>query len=275
MTKLIRTVPAYIKKPPYTKKNKKPRRDRRNHLNKPEMNRLRRTGKIAREILNETLAAVKPGVSTAELDEIAFQACLRNKVYPSPLGYDGYTKSICTSINNVVCHGIPSETDILQEGDIINCDITIYSEGVHGDCSETVAVGKISEEARNLIDITRGAMNVGIEAVRSGSCVTEIGKAIQNFLNDTTYTIVRDFSGHGIGKGFHIPPNIYHFENRKFRYPLLPGTAITIEPMINIGYKDVKILKDGWTAVTKDGSLSAQFEQTLLITEEAVEIVTA
>ena len=235
---------------------------------------MRAAGRAAREVLLEVGAAVSPGITTDELDRIAHDACLARKCYPSPLDYKGYPKTICTSVNEIICHGIPDDR-ALREGDIVNCDITVYLNGVHGDCSETHVVGHVDDEATRLIQVTREAMWRGIGVVRPGGKVHEIGTAIQDHAHDHGFGVVRLFVGHGIGTEFHTTPSIPHYYDPRAQDELRLGMTFTIEPMITEGSPDVgRIWPDGWTAPTKDGSRTAQFEHTVLVTSSGVDVLT-
>ncbi len=234
---------------------------------------MRRAGQLAAETLDLITPHVRPGVTTAELDRICHEHILAQGAVPAPLGYRGYPKSICTSINHVVCHGIPGER-VLADGDLVNIDVTVILDGWHGDTSRMYVAGTASTKARLLLDVTYDSMMKGVEAVKPGATLGDIGHAIQVFVERHRFTVVRDFCGHGIGRRFHEPPNVLHF-GRPGEGPVLkPGMFFTIEPMVNAGRPEVKILDDGWTAVTRDRSLSAQFEHMVGVTETGVEIFT-
>ena len=234
---------------------------------------MRVAGRAAAEVLAEVGAAVRPGVTTDELDAICHAACLARGGYPSPLGYNGFPKSLCTSVNEVICHGIPDST-VLADGDIVNLDVTIYLDGVHGDTNATFLVGDVDEASRRLVDVTRECLDLGIAAVRPGARVRDIGKAIQTYAEGQGYGVVRAFVGHGIGRAFHSDPQVYHYDNPQARLVLEPGMTFTIEPMITIGDWHHEMWDDGWTAVTVDRSRTAQFEHTLVVTETGAEILT-
>jgi len=234
---------------------------------------MRKAGRLAAECLDFITPHVKPGVTTEELDKLCHNFILDNDAIPAPLNYRGFPKSICTSINHVVCHGIPGDK-VLRDGDIVNIDVTVILNGWYGDTSRMFPIGKINVKAKRLIDITYDAMMLGIEAVKPGATVGDIGHAIQTFAEDKRCSVVRDFCGHGLGRVFHDAPNITHFGRPGTGPRLRPGMFFTVEPMINLGRYDVKILNDGWTAVTKDKSLSAQFEHSIAVTETGYEIFT-
>ena len=235
---------------------------------------MRKAGLLAAETLDFITPHVKPGVTTGELDKLCHEFIVDHGGVPAPLGYRGFPKSICTSINHVVCHGIPGDR-VLKDGDIMNIDVTPTVDGWHGDHSRMFFVGKVPVKARRLCDITFEAMWRGIEAVKPGATLGDIGHAIQSFVESERCSVVRDFCGHGLGKVFHDAPNILHYGQPHSGAELKPGMFFTIEPMVNLGRYDVKILSDGWTAVTRDRSLSAQFEHSLAVTEDGYEIFTA
>ena len=282
----LRPVPEHIPRPDYAQPGAKgiPKnytRDAfgrkkvyRNFMKGDDLKRMRKACAAAREVLEEVLAAVKPGVSTEELDMIAHNACIAKGGYPSPLGYRGFPKSLCTSINEVICHGIPDPKRILEDGDIINCDVTLYLDGMHGDCSETVFVGTPSKEAQDLVDFTYRSLMSAIEVVRPGKKLNEIGKLIGMMAKKAGYGVVRDFSGHGIGPIFHMPPHVVHYYERSNFAQIKEGMTFTIEPMINIGEFYADTLDDGWTALTLDRTLSAQFEHTIYVGKKKAEILT-
>jgi methionyl aminopeptidase len=235
---------------------------------------MRLAGKAAAEVLQAVGAAVRPGITTDELDAIAHEECIKRGGYPSPLGYNGFPKSLCTSVNEVICHGIPDST-VLKDGDIVNLDVTIYLDGVHGDTNATFYVGEVDEESRKLVEVTRECLALGIAAVKPGGTVRDIGKAIQQHAEGHGYGVVRAFVGHGIGRAFHSEPQVFHYDNPQARMKLEPGMTFTIEPMITIGDWRHDLWDDGWTAVTKDRSRTAQFEHTLVVTETGAEILTS
>jgi methionyl aminopeptidase len=234
---------------------------------------MRKAGRLAAETLDMIGQHVRPGVTTGALDVLCHEFITAHGAVPAPLNYRGYPKSICTSINHVVCHGIPSDRK-LEPGDVLNIDVTVILDGWHGDSSRMYAAGMPSTRARNLIDVTYEAMLRGVRAVKPGVTLGDVGHAIQSFVEGHRFSVVRDFCGHGIGRRFHEPPNVLHF-GRPGEGPVLqPGMFFTIEPMVNAGRPEVKVLDDGWTAVTRDRSLSAQFEHMVGVTETGVEIFT-
>ena len=235
---------------------------------------MRKAGKLAAEVLDFITPHVAPGISTGELDRLCHDFIVEHDAIPAPLNYRGFPKSICTSINHVVCHGIPGEK-ILRDGDILNIDITVILDGWHGDTSRMFPVGKVGVKAARLMDITYESLMRGIEVVRPGATVGDIGHAIQSFVEKQRYSVVRDFCGHGLGRIFHAPPSILHYGERGEGPVLREGMFFTIEPMINAGRYETKILADGWTAVTKDRSLSAQFEHSIAVTADGYENFTA
>jgi methionyl aminopeptidase len=234
---------------------------------------MRRAGRLAAETLDFLVPQVRPGVTTGRLDELSHEFIVGRGALPAPLGYRGYPKSICTSVNHVVCHGIPGDK-VLHEGDILNIDVTVILDGWHGDSSRMFYVGEIGLKARRLCDITYEAMMRGIAAIKPGARTGDIGHAIQSYVEKERFSVVRDFCGHGLGRVFHDNPNILHYGEPGTGPELKPGMFFTVEPMVNAGKWQVKMLADGWTAVTKDRSLSAQFEHSIGVTESGVEIFT-
>jgi methionyl aminopeptidase len=234
---------------------------------------MRRAGRLVAEVLDLLAEKVRPGVSTESLDQFVLDYALDHGALPATLMYRGYAKSICTSINHVVCHGIPNDKP-LREGDIVNIDVTLVLDGWHGDSSRMYAVGEIPRRAERLIEVTYEAMMAGIHAIRPGGAIGDIGAAIQAVVEPNHMSVVRDFCGHGLGRLFHDEPNVVHVGRRGEGPVLRPGMFFTVEPMINLGRPHVKVLSDGWTAVTRDRSLSAQFEHTVGVTETGVEIFT-
>lgn len=239
-----------------------------------EIEKMRTAGKLAAEVLEMIEPYVVPGVTTDELDKICHDYIVDvQKAIPAPLNYHGFPKSICTSINQQVCHGIPSEKK-LKSGDIVNVDITVLKDDYHGDTSKMFCVGEASQHAKRLIKVTRECMFLGIEQVKPGAKLGDIGHAIQKHAETNRYSVVREFCGHGIGKKFHEEPQVLHYGKAGEGEALEAGMILTIEPMINLGKRHIKVLADGWTAVTKDRSLSAQWEHTILVTGSGYEILT-
>jgi methionyl aminopeptidase len=234
---------------------------------------MRKAGNLAARTLDLLVDHVKPGVSTQELDRIAFNFIDSNNGFIAPLFYKGFPKSICTSLNHVICHGIPSNR-VLESGDIVNIDVTVIVDEWHGDTSRMFPVGKINNKAQKLIDCTYEAMMNGIEAVSPNAYLGDIGAKIQLIAENQNYSVVRDFCGHGLGKVFHEYPNILHYGEMGEGDKVEQGMFFTVEPMINIGKYDVRMLNDGWTAVTKDKTLSAQFEHSIGVTQDGHEIFT-
>jgi methionyl aminopeptidase len=235
---------------------------------------LRVAGRHAAELLTYLAALVRPGLTTDELDAAAYEECARRGVYPSTLNYNGYSKSICTSVNEVICHGIPDSRP-LADGDIVNLDVTVFAEGMHGDCSAMVCVGDVNPVARRLVEGTLRCLQAGIAAAGPGREFREIGRAIEDLATRLGYSVVRQFVGHGIGPSMHTGLQVLHHHNPAETRRMEPGMAFTIEPMINAGSFRAVVWDDGWTAVTADLARSAQFEHTVLITETGVEVLTA
>ena len=230
-------------------------------------------GSIASGALDEVTKIVKPGISTAQIDKLCYEYINDNKAYSAPLFYRGFPKSCCTSANHVVCHGIPSEK-ILKEGDILNVDVTAYKDGWHGDTSRMFEIGKIPVKAKKLINTTYESMMKAISILKEDVSLGDIGSTIQDYVEAQGFSVVEDFCGHGIGEKFHKEPNILHYGKKGTGEKIKAGMIFTIEPMINLGSFETKTLNDGWTAVTKDKSLSAQFEHTIGITKDGYEIFT-
>lgn len=235
---------------------------------------MRRAGRVAAETLAAVTARIAPGVTTADIDAWVRADTRRRGGRPSQLGFEGFPAAVCTSRNDVVCHGIPSPHDRLVDGDIVNVDVTTELEGFHGDTSATVFVGEPSAEARHVVETARRCRDAGIAAVRAGVRLGDIGAAIEDLATREGCSVVREFGGHGIGREMHQPPHVAHFGRRGAGLRLSEGMAITIEPMINLGAPGVRQMDDGWTIVTADGSLSAQFEHTVLVTQDGCEILT-
>jgi len=239
-----------------------------------EVEKMRAAGRLAAQVLEMIEPYVRPGVSTEELDRICHDYMVQvQNVVPAPLNYRGFPKSICTSVNHQVCHGIPGPKK-LKCGDIVNVDITVIKDGFHGDTSKMFVIGEASIRARRLVAVTQEAMYSGIERVRAGALLSDIGRAIQHHAEAHGYSVVREFCGHGIGREFHEEPQVLHYSDPGMQLRMQPGMTFTVEPMVNQGKRHVKILPDGWTAVTKDHSLSAQWEHTVLVTADGYEILT-
>ena len=271
-----REVPPHIVRPDYAldSRGRPGRRESGRPKDAETIALMRVAGRAAAEVLASLGEAVRPGITTDELDAIAHQGCVDRGGYPSPLGYNGFPKSLCTSVNEVICHGFPDST-VLKDGDIVNCDVTIYTGGVHGDTNATFLVGDVDEASRKLVDVTRECLEVGIAAVRPGNQVRDIGRAIQTHAEDRGYGVIRAFVGHGIGRTFHSDPQVFHYDNPAARQVLEPGMTFTIEPMISMGDWHHEMWDDGWTAVTVDRSRTAQFEHMLVVTETGAEVLTA
>ena len=268
-------VPASIPRPDYADSELGiPRRWLEPMVKSPEvLERMRFAGRLAAEVLAETGSAVVPGVTTDALDAICHEACIRHGGYPSPLGYHDYPKSLCTSVNEVICHGIPDDR-ALQDGDIVNLDVTVFVDGVHGDTNATFLVGEVDEESRRLVAVTRECLELGIGAVRPDRPISDIGRAIESHASRHSYGVVRTFVGHGIGEQFHTEPSVPHYLNPAASTTMKPGMTFTIEPMITMGTWRERIWPDQWTAVTADHRRTAQFEHTLVVTEDGAEVLT-
>lgn len=235
---------------------------------------MRVAGKLGAETLDFITPHVQPGITTEELDKLCHDFIIKNGAIPAPLNYKGFPKSICTSINHVVCHGIPGDKK-LKNGDSVNIDVTVIVDGWHGDTSRMFLVGdKVSRKAERLVEVTYDSMMKGIEVVKPGARLGDIGYAIQSYAESQHFSVVRDFCGHGIGQIFHTAPSVVHYGEPNTGTVLEPGMFFTIEPMINAGHWGTKVLSDGWTAVTRDRSLSAQFEHSLAVTDDGFEIFT-
>jgi methionyl aminopeptidase len=269
-----RSVPAHIPRPDYAETGRPARSPELSEVKSPEvLERMRRACKAAAQVLQIAGAAVRPGITTDELDAITHEAYIQRGGYPSTLNYHGYPKSLCTSVNEVICHGIP-DSRALEEGDIVNLDITIFLEGVHGDCSATFFVGKVDPESERLVRVTRECLDLGIAAVKPGRPISDIGRAIEEHATKNGMSVVRAYCGHGIGERFHSSLQIPHYYEADAKTIMKPGMTFTIEPMINLGHWQHRSWDDGWTAVTADGRRSAQFEHTLAVTEQGAEILT-
>jgi len=236
---------------------------------------MRIAGRLAAEVLEMIGEYVKPGVSTGELDRICHDYIVNEqKAIPAPLNYNGFPKSICTSVNHVICHGIPSDDKILKKGDIVNIDVTVIKDGYHGDTSKMFCVGDVQPALERLIRVTQESLYLAIDMVKPGVQLGDFGHAIQTYAESNHYSVVREYCGHGIGKVFHEEPQILHYGKPGTGMAIQEGMIFTIEPMINLGSRHNKLMKDGWTVVTKDRKASAQWEHTLLVTADGVEVLT-
>lgn len=271
----IRGVPQKIARPEYAWKDSV-----RENIGEPwvqdaeTIEKMREASRIAAEALREAGAAVAPGVTTDEIDRVAHEYMLDHGAYPSTLGYRHFPKSCCVSLNDIICHGIP-DTTVIEDGDIVNIDVTAFKNGVHGDTNATFLAGNVSEEHRLLVERTKKAMWRGIKAVKPGREINVIGRVIEAYAKRFGYNVVQDFTGHGVGPTFHNGLVVLHYENPRAHTELLePGMTLTIEPMINLGGLDYEIWDDGWTVQTKDRQWTAQFEHTLVVTENGYEVLT-
>jgi len=239
-----------------------------------EQDKMREAGRLAADVLDMIAPYVVPGVTTDELDRRCHDFMVNVQgVVPAPLNYRGFPRSICTSVNHVVCHGIPGDKR-LKQGDIVNLDITVIRDGYHGDTSRMFTVGKVTQAAQRLVDVTHEAMWTGIRQVRPGARLGDLGHAIQSFVEGNHFSVVREYCGHGIGRVFHEDPQVLHYGEPGTGLELVAGMTFTIEPMVNAGRRHVKLLPDGWTVITKDHSLSAQWEHTVLVTTNGCEVLT-
>ena len=276
MVSPMRPVPESIEKPHYAEHGGTDDRDESMVKTDDVLERMRRTGRAAGEILRAVGAAIAPGVTTDELDVLCHDLCVEAGGYPSPLNYGidpPFPKSICTSVNEVICHGIP-DNRVLRDGDIINLDVTLFREGVHGDTNATWEVGTVDPESKRLIEVTKQATWRGIEAVQPGRPVSDIGLAIQNHAESRGFSVVRAFVGHGVGTEFHTRPEILHYFHPRNDTVMKVGMTFTVEPMIAVGAWQHQIWDDGWTASTVDGKRTAQFEHTMVVTETGAELLT-
>jgi methionyl aminopeptidase len=268
-----RPVPEDIAAPHYAATGGRSRRDEPMVKDADTIERMRRTGAAAAEILREVGAAVRPGTTTDELDVLTHDLCVAAGGYPSPLGYGGFPKSVCTSVNEVICHGIPDDRE-LREGDIVNLDVTLFREGVHGDTNATFFVGQVDDASAHLVRTTRACLEAGLAAVAPGRPISDIGRAIEDTAAAARLSVVRAFIGHGVGTEFHTAPEILHYYDPRASTIMRPGMTFTIEPMIAQGSWQHRMWDDDWTAVTVDGRRSAQFEHTIVVTEVGAEILT-
>ena len=269
----MRPVPSQIARPEYVGK-KRPQEWRGSHVQTPEtIEKMRVAGRLAAQATQLAGEHCKPGVSTDEIDRVVHEFLCDHGAYPSTLGYRGFPKSCCTSLNEVICHGIPDST-VLADGDIINVDVTAYLDGVHGDTDATFCVGEVDEEARLLVERTHEAMMRGIRAVAPGRQINVIGRVIESYAKRFGYGVVRDFTGHGIGEAFHSGLYVPHYDSPRPTDVMEPGMTFTIEPMITLGTHEYDMWDDGWTVATRDGMRSAQFEHTIVVTEDGHEILT-
>ncbi|MEU8303992.1 type I methionyl aminopeptidase [Actinomadura sp. NPDC048955] len=268
----MRKVPSNIPRPEYVGK-KRPRTGEPDVKTPEIIERMRVAGRIAAQALEEVGKHVRPGITTDELDAVGHEFMLDHGAYPSTLGYRGFPKSLCTSINEVICHGIPDDT-VLRDGDIINVDITAFVDGVHGDTDATFLCGDVDEESRLLVERTHEAAMRGIRAVKPGRALNVIGRVIESYAKRFGYGVVRDFTGHGIGTTFHSGLVVPHYDDPAATTIIEPGMTFTVEPMLTLGTAEYDMWADGWTVVTKDRRRTAQFEHTLLVTEDGHEILT-
>lgn len=249
--------------------------DRTIHIkSKREIQLMRETCLLAAQTLTYIKPFVKPGATTEELNQLCHEFILKHDAIPAPLNYHGFPKSICTSPNDVICHGIPDESVVVKDGDILNIDVTTILNQFHGDTNRTFYVGEVSEENKKLVKVTYECMMAGIAQVRPGGRIGDIGAVIEEMANDHGYGVVHEYCGHGIGRGFHEEPQVVHYGVRGTGAEIVPGMTFTVEPMINLGKRYCRVLKDEWTVITKDGKNSAQFEHTVLVTEDGYEILT-
>lgn len=239
-----------------------------------EIETMAQAGRLASECLAWIIQQVEPGMTTQDIDDLQVDFAKKHSVVAAPLHYRGFPKSICTAVNEVICHGIPNPKQVLQEGDIVGIDVTLVVDGFHGDNAATIPVGEVSDSTMRLLEATLEAQRLGVEAVKPGKRIGDIGHAIQSHVEPLGFSVVRDFVGHGTGRGFHEAPQIPHFGEAGRGHRLTPGLVFTIEPMINEGAWEMEVLDDGWTAVTIDGRLSAQYEHTLAVTQDGVRVLT-
>ena len=268
-----RPVPAAIPRPEYVGRPAPTPNTAGDVYTRDEVERIRAAGRIAARAIEAAASAIRPGVTTDELDRIAHEYVVAHGAYPSTLGYRGYPKSSCTSVNEVICHGIPDDT-VLEDGDLVNIDVTAYLDGYHGDLNHTFLVGEAGEAAVLLVERTREALSRGIRAVAPGRQVNVIGRAIEAYAKRFGYGVVRDYTGHGVGRAFHTGLVIPHYDAPEYDTVMEPGMVFTIEPMLTLGTFEWDVWDDDWTVVTRDRALTAQFEHTLVVTERGAEILT-
>ena len=268
-----RQVPSGIRRPEYVGRRAPAPNTAGDRYTPDEVDRIRAAGRIAAQAIDAAASAIAPGVTTDELDRIAHEYVVGHGAYPSTLGYRGYPKSSCTSVNEVICHGIPDDT-VLEDGDLVNLDVTAFLDGYHGDLNRTFLVGEASEEAALLVARTEQALARGIRAVAPGRQVNVIGRAIEAYAKRFGYGVVRDYTGHGVGRAFHTGLVIPHYDAPEFDTVMEPGMVFTIEPMLTLGTIEWDVWDDDWTVVTRDRALTAQFEHTLVVTERGAEILT-
>ena len=235
---------------------------------------MKEAGKLVVDTLKLCEQSIKPGMTTEDINTLVHEYTIKHGATPAPLNYHGFPKSVCTSINDVICHGIPSTKDILKEGDIVNVDVTSILHGYHADANMTFLVGNCSDDAKKIVNVARESLKRALTVVKPGKRIGDIGYAIQEYAEGQGCSVVRDYIGHGIGRGFHEAPEVPHYGRKNTGIELIPGMVFTIEPMINLGEPYSRVLSDNWTAVTTDGSLSAQFEQTILVTDSGYEVIT-
>jgi methionyl aminopeptidase len=271
----MRSVPAHIGMPSYAATGEPARWAEPRVKSADVIERMRRAGSMAADVLRLAGEIVRPGMTTDEIDVFVHEATIERGAYPSPLNYHGYPKSVCTSVNEVICHGIPDSRP-LEDGDIINIDVTCFVDGVHGDTNATFFVGNVDDESRQLVRVTEECMWHGIEAVRPGRPISDIGRAIEQHATQHRYGVVRAFIGHGIGEQFHTDIQVLHYYDARASMEMRPGMTFTIEPMITLGsWQHKMVFDDDWTAVTADGKRTAQFEHMVLVTDAGVEVLTA
>ena len=269
----MRTVPSHIARPSYADSGLVERWDEPTVKSDDIIERMRHAGRVASEVLRLSGEFLRPGITTDEVDEYTHNLFIEREAYPSTLNYHGYPKSLCTSANEVICHGIP-DSRVIRDGDIMNLDVTGFIGGVHGDTNATFLIGEVSDEHRRLVRVTEECMWLGIEAVRPGRPLSDIGRAIEQHADAQGYGVVRAFIGHGIGEQFHTDIQVLHYYDSRATTVMRPGMVFTIEPMITLGSWQHRMWDDGWTAVTSDGRWTAQFEHTILVTDDGAEVLT-